>query len=77
MALAGTLFLVPISCAKAVVTEGSGARTDWCDGILGFRTPIFTFSEPGILFAAVAVTGILFIEALRRSFRIRSRQDGR
>ena len=77
LALFGTLFLVPWGCYEAVVVQGSGARTEWCDGIMGFRTPLFTSSGPGILFAGIAITGILLIEATRRTIRIRSRHHGR
>ena len=77
LALAGTLFLVPISCYIAVVTEGSNARTKWCDGLLGFQTPLFSAAEPGVMLASITLTGILLIEATRRSLRIRSRQHGR
>ena len=76
LALFGTLFLVPWGCYEAVVVQGSGAGTEWCDGLLGFRTPFFS-SEPGILFASIAITGILVIEAVKRSLRVRSRQHGR
>jgi len=77
LAIAGTLFLVPWGCYEALVQEGSNAPAKWCDGVLGFRTPLFSSAEPGVTLASIALTVILLIEATRRSFRIRSRHDGR
>jgi hypothetical protein len=73
VALGLTLFVVPWGCFEAVVVEGSGARTEWCDGLLGFWTPFFSSGAPRVTLGSLGISVILLVVAVTSTLRRRSR----